>query len=123
VAGGRVTQGALPNISADLTLMSALFEELIDNAMRFRSEEPPVVEITATASPRGNAWHISVADNGIGLNESDRERIFRPFAKGSERAGVGMGLAICRRIAQIHGGEIRGIPRAPGAEFRLELPQ
>jgi signal transduction histidine kinase len=127
-SGARVIQSAMPNVQADMVQMGALFEELIANAVRFRSEDPPVIEILAELTTQeltgqGTTCFISVIDNGMGLSDSAAERIFRPLAKASERSGAGMGLAICRHIAELHGGEISAIPRLRGAEFRLRLPQ
>jgi signal transduction histidine kinase len=124
--GASVTHGALPAVYADMVQMSVLFEELIANALRFRSAEAPVIEIAAIpaeARLEGARWLVCVVDNGIGVSESAVERIFQPLAKASEHSGAGMGLAICRRIAELHGGEITAIPRPSGAEFRLCLPQ
>jgi signal transduction histidine kinase len=125
-SGASVSHSALPAVYADMVQMGVLFEELISNALRFRSAEPPVIEIAAIpaeARPDGAEWLVCVMDNGIGVSESAVERIFRPLAKASEHSGAGMGLAICRRIAELHGGEITAIPRPRGAEFQLRLPQ
>jgi len=121
-SGATVTYGDLPEICADIGQMTTLFEELIANALRFRSSDTPVIEIAAVPA-ESNFWLISVTDNGIGLSDSDVQRIFRPLAKASDRSAAGMGLAICSRIATVHGGEISAIPRPRGAEFRLRLPR
>jgi len=120
--GATVTYGDLPEICADMGQMATLFEELLANALRFRSPDAPVVEI-AVMPAESNFWLICVTDNGIGLSDSDAQRIFRPLAKASDRSGAGMGLTICSRIATLHGGEIRAIPRLRGAEFHLRLPR
>lgn len=126
-SGARIVYGPLPNVHADLVQITALFEELIANALRFRSEDPPrievVAELTTLELSEQGACVISLTDNGIGLNESAIVRIFKPLAKASDRSGAGMGLAICRHIAGLHGGEISAIPRPRGAEFRLRIPQ
>jgi two-component system, chemotaxis family, sensor kinase Cph1 len=119
--GARVARGDLPAVVADMVQMGALFEELIANAVRFRSEEPLVIEVVAAATQE--SCLISVMDNGIGVSESAAERIFKPLAKASDRSGAGVGLAICRRVAELHNGEIVAIPRAQGSEFRLRIPQ
>ncbi len=126
-SGAHVIYGALPNVHADMVQMTALFEELIANALRFRSEDPPRIEVAAQLTPEElteqGACVISVTDNGIGLNDSATGRIFKPLARASDRSGAGMGLAICRHIAELHRGEISAIPRPRGAEFRLWIPQ
>jgi signal transduction histidine kinase len=124
-SGARVARSDLPAVFADMVQMSALFEELIANAVRFHAEEPLVIEVTAKTTEEGSQRFclISVIDNGIGLSDSAMERIFKPLAKASDRSGAGVGLAICHRIAELHGGEIAAIPRKQGSEFRLRLPQ
>lgn len=124
-SSARVVRSDLPAVFADMVQMSVLFEELIANALRFRSGEPLVIEVTATPAEQGSERFclISVIDNGIGLSDSAPERIFKPLAKASDRSGAGVGLAICRHIAELHGGEIVAIPRTQGSEFRLRLPQ
>ena len=117
-----VIREPLPTIDGDLGQMTTLFEELIANAVRFRSEEPPVIEIKA-AVVEPDSWLISIHDNGTGLNGIPDRRLFRPFGKASERAGVGMGLAICDRIAKAHHGRIRAAPSTTGAQFHLLLPR
>jgi len=124
-AGASINRGPLPTVCADLAQMTALFVELISNALRFRSNDPPVIEIAAIPMENGSesTGHIiTVADNGIGITDAARQRLFRPLGKATDRAGAGMGLAICRRIAEVHGGEIIAVPRAHGAEFRLRVP-
>ena len=120
-AGGRVTHQNLPSVSGDGGQLAILFQELISNSVQFRSAEPPLIEIGASAEP--DCWRISVIDNAMGVSESDAERIFRPFTKASERSGPGIGLTICNRIALLHGGRLRAVPRPQGAEFCLHLPR
>src|SRR5215469_6226565 len=123
--GALVTRNDLPVIEADMVQMSVLFEELIANSLRFRSTEPPIIEVSAEIAMEGShgVCLISVIDNGIGLSDSALERIFKPLAKASDRSGAGMGLAICRRIVELHGGEIQAIALPQGSEFRVRLPQ
>lgn len=132
---GRVEVGALPTISADPLQMRQLFQNLIANALKFhRADAPPVVQVTAELEslPGGDGrpprehWNLSFRDNGIGFEEAYAERIFGLFqrlhARG-EYEGTGMGLAICRKIAERHGGSIvaTGSP-GQGAQFRVILP-
>lgn len=136
--GGRVEVGELPTITADPLQMRQLFQNLIGNALKFHKRgEPPVATIRAVAwdhipagteppAPAGNGWRITVADNGIGFDPGYAERIFEVFQRlhgRGEYEGTGIGLAICRKIVQRHGGEIvaRG-QDGEGATFVIDLP-
>jgi len=133
--GGRVEIGPLPSVPGDPTQMRQLFHNLIVNALKFRGSAPPLIHITATACDAGGAalpeairggWEIVVADNGIGFDARYAERIFQPFERLHGRdvyEGSGIGLALCRRIVQRHGGTISadGTPGA-GARFIIHLP-
>jgi signal transduction histidine kinase len=102
--------------------LTVVFEELIANALRFRSPDTPVIEVAVMpAEPK--SWLICVTDNGIGLSDADAQRVFQPLAKASDRSGAGIGLTICSHIAKLHGGEMVAVPRPRGAEFRLRLPR
>jgi light-regulated signal transduction histidine kinase (bacteriophytochrome) len=84
-----------------------LFENLLDNALKFSKEdETPIIEIKV--QNEGNIWQFSVQDNGLGLDESYQKKAFQPFQRISnlENPGTGMGLAICKKVAQMHGGDI-----------------
>ncbi len=122
-AGAQVTYRELPVIYGDRAQMTVLFEELIGNALRFRSGEALRIEIAAAPVEQDTQWQISIADNGIGLPEQNPSRVFRPLAKRDANARPGIGLTICRHIAKLHGGELTAVPLAHGAEFRLRLPQ
>lgn len=125
-AGGRVEVGELPVIEADPLLMRQLLQNLLGNALKYRkTDEPPVVRLSA-APAGGRHWQIVVADNGIGFNELYAEKIFKMFERlhgKGEYTGSGIGLAICRRIAERHGGTIAatGAP-GKGATFTITLP-
>jgi signal transduction histidine kinase len=122
--GGRVVVGELPTVSGDRTQLTSLFQNLISNAIKFRGVEPPVVEITAVR--RGAEWEVSCADNGIGIEEEYGERIFLIFQRLHSREayeGSGIGLALCRKIVEYHGGRIwLDTNRTRGACFRFTLP-
>jgi signal transduction histidine kinase len=118
----QVTRSELPFVCGDIVQMSMLFEELISNALRFRSDEPLVIEVDGETGTDGSCV-ISIADNGVGITNSAAERLFRPFVKASDKSGAGVGLAICRYIVELHGGEISTIARSRGAEFRIRLPR
>jgi signal transduction histidine kinase len=103
----QVTNDPLPTLQADPALMAELFQNLIQNAIKYRRTEPPTIHVSASEQPEG--WRFSVRDNGLGIQADDLERIFQPFAQ-CERAGansgVGLGLATCKRIVERHGGHI-----------------
>jgi PAS domain S-box-containing protein len=126
-SGARVTHGPLPRIMADPTEMTQLFQNLIGNAIKFRGEAAPEIHIAAelrktpghapkehqaaspvTRSPH-EEWLFSVADNGIGIENEYFERIFVIFQRlhtRDEFPGTGIGLALCKRIVERHGGGI-----------------
>ena len=126
-ANGRVDIGTLPVIFGDRGQMAQLFQNLIGNGVKFRKPgENPVVKIES--APHGPAaWQITVEDNGIGFDEKYRERIFQIFQRlhgRNEYEGTGIGLAICRKIVERHGGNVtaQSSPGA-GAKFVVTLPQ
>ncbi len=124
--GGRVEVGELPVIEADPLLMRQLLQNLVGNAIKYRKkDEPPVVRLSGTQA--GNRyWRIMVADNGIGFNELYAEKIFKMFERlhgKGEYKGSGIGLAICRKIAERHGGTIAATSAmGKGATFTITLP-
>ena len=122
---GRIELGTLPVIEADPLQMRQLLQNLAGNALKFhRPDVPPVVEIRGDVE--NGHCRIVVADNGIGFDEKYAERIFTMFERLHARAkyeGTGIGLAICRKIAERHGGEIRAHGRpGEGATFVVTLP-
>lgn len=120
-----VEMSSLPTISGDENQLEQLFEHLIGNALKFRSTEPPVVEISCRA--RGNIWEITVTDNGIGIDLSNRERIFGMFQKlhnQDEYPGKGVGLSFSKRIVERHGGRIWVESQlGRGSVFHITIPQ
>jgi PAS domain S-box-containing protein len=137
-ASGQVQVGELPSIDADPTQIRQLLQNLIGNALKFhRPSVPPVVQIQAQlldAQERHRAngvscaqWcEITIQDNGIGFDEKYLDRIFQVFQRlhgRNEYEGTGVGLAICRKIVERHGGEITAtsIP-GQGATFIVTLP-
>jgi len=102
-----VTHDPLPTVMADRSQLGQLFQNLIGNAIKFQGNEPPRVHISA--SRNGNGWTFSVRDNGIGIAAEYSERIFIIFQRlhsRQEYAGTGIGLAICKKIVERHGGRI-----------------
>jgi PAS domain S-box-containing protein len=137
-SGGRVELGELPTIEADPVQMRQLLQNLSSNALKFRRpDEPPVVTISSrpldpAANPPPHPFaprqfcQLVVEDNGIGFDEKYLDRIFNPFQRlhgRDEYEGTGIGLAICRKIVERHGGAItaRSAP-GRGARFIVTLP-
>ncbi len=115
--------GPLPTVSGDPTLLRTLFLNLFTNAVKFRTEAAPHVEVVA--NQEDDTWVISVCDNGIGIPPEFADRIFDIFQRLHTRdvyEGTGIGLALCKRIAEFHGGHIRLVPHEHGARFDLTLP-
>jgi signal transduction histidine kinase len=119
VRGGRVTQCPLPVVEADGYLMAWVFEELLTNALHFGARINSKIHISTSRTGSGDEF-VSVADNGPGIDSEMAVRIFRPFEK-LAGDGAGMGLAICRKIIEMHGGRIWLEDRMPGAEFRFSI--
>jgi hypothetical protein len=126
-----VTRDNLPTVSADPNQMSQLFNNLIGNALKFnRAGEAIKVHIGAQKVDQAQAsleWCISVQDNGIGLDMQHAERIFRMFSRLhaiGEYSGTGIGLAICKRIVERHGGEIWvESERNKGSTFKFSIAE
>ena len=119
-----VQVGDLPELMADPTQLIQLFQNLIGNAIKYRSEAPP--EILISAAAENTHWHFTVTDNGIGFDEKQAERIFMIFQRlhtKDEADGLGLGLAICKKIVERHGGRIWAeSPSEEGAAFHFTLP-
>ncbi|MCL1465214.1 ATP-binding protein [Argonema galeatum] len=108
-SGASITHSDLPTIRADRTQLMRLFQNLISNSIKFRRPEvPPSIEITA--QPKNNdEWLIAVRDNGIGIETENFERIFEIFQRlhsYNDYPGTGIGMSICKKIVERHGGRI-----------------
>ena len=106
-SGAEVVSGGLPVVFGDEVQLMQLFQNLIANAIKFRGEERPLVRVEARR--RGREWVFSVKDNGIGIGAEYRERIFVIFQRlhgREEFSGTGIGLALCKKIVERHGGKI-----------------
>ena len=126
-AGATVTIGPLPMLEASPMQMRQLLQNLLSNALKFRKDDvAPAISLRATVDAETNRCELQVEDNGIGFEEKYVDRIFNVFQRLHGRGkyeGTGIGLAICRKIAERHGGSIRA-RSAPGqgATFIVTLP-
>jgi len=123
-SGARVTHESLPTILADAGQLLQLFQNLIGNAIKFHDHRPPEVRVDAQRTDKG--WLFSVKDNGIGIDPQYGERIFLIFQRlhtMDQYPGTGIGLAICKKIVERHGGHI-WVESAPGqgTTFYFNLP-
>jgi two-component system CheB/CheR fusion protein len=120
----KVTFDFLPTLQMDEILLGQIFENLISNAIKFRGGKAPSVHISAIQ--RANAWEFSVADNGIGIESTYRDRIFLIFQRlhtKEKYAGTGIGLAMCKKIVERYGGRIwMDSSLGHGSTFFFTLP-
>jgi two-component system, sensor histidine kinase and response regulator len=120
----RIEVGPMPAVAGDQTQLVELFQNLIGNAVKFCRDETPRVRVSA--SPDTGWWHFAVQDNGIGIEQEHFERIFQTFQQihGAEYAGTGIGLAICKKIVERHGGRIwLDSAAGQGTTFYFTLPE
>jgi signal transduction histidine kinase len=105
-SGAQIGHGELPEVYADETEMAQVFENLIGNAIKFRGDAKPEIEIAAEEGTE--EYTISVRDNGPGIEAKFQQEVFLPFKRlhGKGVAGSGLGLAICHKIVRAHGGRI-----------------
>ncbi len=122
--GARVRVGSLPTVLADRSNLSRVFQNLVGNAVKFTRDDDP--EVTVSAEREGNMWRFDVRDNGIGMDPANSRRIFEPFRRlhGEEDyPGTGIGLAVCERIVEQHGGRIWVSSRqGEGSVFSFTMP-
>jgi signal transduction histidine kinase len=120
--GAELTSDALPIVDVDPKQLSQVFQNLLSNALKFSDDDSPQVHVSAAALP--GVWRFSVRDNGIGIDPRHAARIFQPFARlGGGKEGTGIGLAICQKIIEHHGGRIwvEGQPGV-GSVFHFTIP-
>ncbi|MBL7816673.1 MAG: hypothetical protein JNL70_16750 [Saprospiraceae bacterium] len=122
--------GELPTLWVHRSSIIQLFQNLIENAIKFRTDETPRIRIDAYKRDSDGFWQISVKDNGVGLDEAYQEKAFLPFQRINhrDRPGSGMGLAICRKVVRLHGGDIwytknRAELPESGTSFHFTIPQ
>jgi signal transduction histidine kinase len=123
-AGATVEIRPLPAVDAEIALLTTVFQNLIGNALKFRSADPPHVVVDARRN--GDEWEFSFADNGIGIDAQYADRIFVIFQRlhgKAEYPGTGIGLAMCRKIIEYHGGRIwLDTTVSAGSRFCFTLP-
>ena len=123
-ADADVAIGPLPTVSGDPELLTSLWQNLIGNAVKFRSDARPVITVDATR--QGGDWRCSVTDTGIGIEARFAERVFVIFQRLHSRdayEGTGIGLALCRKIVEFHGGQIWvDQDYRPGARLCFTIP-
>jgi PAS domain S-box-containing protein len=122
-SGAVITHDHLPTILGDKIHLAQLMQNLIGNAIKYRRDTPPRIHVAA--GPRGNDWVLSVADNGEGIDPQFQSQVFGLFKRlhGQDNPGSGIGLAICKRIVERHGGRIWVESEAgKGSTFYFTLP-
>jgi PAS domain S-box-containing protein len=123
-SGAAITRAPLPTVMADSSQLARVFQNLIGNAIKFRGERQP--EIHVGAKQLDNEWQFFVQDNGIGIPSKDCERVFLMFERlhdKSKYSGTGIGLAICKKIVERHGGRV-WVESEPGqgSTFYFTIP-
>ncbi|WP_436774868.1 sensor histidine kinase [Yinghuangia sp. YIM S09857] len=124
-SGATVTHDPLPTLTANPTQMTTLFQNLLSNAVKFRDPEVPS-HVHVSVAQSGEMWEFAVTDNGIGIEPEYAERVFVIFQRLHAKdayPGTGIGLAMCKKIVEFHGGEIEVAPgHSPGARITFTLP-
>jgi signal transduction histidine kinase len=106
-AGATIVNQGLPRLRMEDVHLQQLFQNIVGNALKYRSEEPPLIQVSSEQT--GGCWRFSIQDNGIGINPEYKEKIFGIFKRlhgNSDYAGTGIGLAICQRLVERYDGRI-----------------
>jgi len=124
-SGAVITQDPLPMVLGDEVQLIQLFQNLVANAIKFRGQEAPQIHVCAES--REQEWVFAIKDNGIGIAPEHQERIFSIFQRlhhRSEYPGTGIGLAICKKIVERHGGRIwMESQPGKGSTFYFSIPE
>jgi len=124
-SGGQIACGELPIVMGDRSQLVQLMQNLIGNGLAYRSDQPPLIEISAKRS--GKDWIFSVRDNGIGIDPKHSEQVFEIFKRlhnQRDKPGTGIGLAVCRRVVNRHGGKIWVESElGHGSTFHFTIPE
>jgi light-regulated signal transduction histidine kinase (bacteriophytochrome) len=124
--GALIHCDALPTVLGHPPEITLLFQNLLDNAIKFRSGQPPEIRVTAQRAENPAEWQFSISDNGIGIDPRSAEKLFGLFQRVHPQhkvPGMGMGLAVSRKIVESHGGRIWYEPNAGGgSRFLFTLP-
>jgi signal transduction histidine kinase len=120
----ELTNDPLPTLPADRALMEELFQNLVENSIKYRGAEAPRIHVSVVQSAGASRFYVR--DNGIGIKPDDFERIFQPFRqsrRGDSHGGIGLGLATCKRIVERHGGQLEvQSTLGKGATFSFTIP-
>jgi light-regulated signal transduction histidine kinase (bacteriophytochrome) len=122
-SGAIVTSDRLPTVVAEEVMLMQVFQNLISNSIKYRSEETPKIHVSAERDAEG--WLFSVRDNGVGIDPKNADRAFRMFTRlhGRELSGTGIGLALCKKVVERQGGRIWVESEAGrGATFKFTVP-
>lgn len=123
-SGTQITHGELPQVQSEFAQMGQVFQNLISNSIKYRGSDPPCIHITA--EDLSDEWMFVFQDNGIGIDPRYHEQIFGIFKRlhGREFPGTGIGLALCKRIIERHGGRIWvESEEGKGATFKFTIPK
>ncbi|MBO9202964.1 MULTISPECIES: ATP-binding protein [Niastella] len=124
---GEIQVSPIPMVEGIDILLYQLFYNLINNSLKFsKANIPPLIEISSTSHPEKNTVTLHIADNGIGFGSQNTEMIFNPFTRlhaKDEYEGTGLGLALCKKIVERHGGKITAVSKqGHGSVFHITLP-
>jgi light-regulated signal transduction histidine kinase (bacteriophytochrome) len=124
-SGAKITVDKLPTLMIQKSATVQLLQNLVENAIKFRGEDNPKIHISARPL-ENDKWEFSVTDNGVGIDENYQQKAFQPFQRLGQRnlPGLGMGLAICKKVAKLHKGDIWYRSNSEGGTtFCFTIPQ